>query len=198
MGGVVMTADSCDKLAIIKALRLTGDKLDWPGAVEIVIAGGAAGMLLGIWSSDRVTEDCDIVEISPPTQPRRAVMQAARDAADAIGLSPDWLNDHFMTFGTLDTLPDGWRQRCVKIDTFGKLEVTSVGRQDLLAMKLYAGRTQDIQDIHAQIELLTAKDIAFMRAYLHSLKQPWRRHIKPDQLARAFLVLAEIEKEAPQ
>ena len=193
-----MTADSYDKQAMTRALRLTGSKLDWPSAVEIVIAGGAAGMLLGIWSSDRVTEDCDIVEISPPTQPRRAVMQAAREAAVEIGLSPDWLNDDFMTFGTLDTLPDGWRQRCVKIGTFGKLEVTSVGRQDLLAMKLYAGRSQDIQDVHAQIELLTTEDIAFMRAYLHSLKQPWRKHIKPDQLHRAFLVLAEIQKEASQ
>jgi hypothetical protein len=193
-----VTADSYDKRAITTALALTGSKLDWPGTVEIVIAGGAAGMLLGIWSSDRVTEDCDIVEISPPTQPRRAVMQAAREAADEIGLSPDWLNDHFMAFGTLDILPDGWRQRCVKIGTYGKLEVTSMGRQDLLAMKLYAGRAQDIQDIHAQIELLTAEDIAFMRAYLHSLKQPWRRHIKPEQLERAFLVLAEIEKEVSQ
>jgi hypothetical protein len=191
-----MAADNYDKHAITTALRLTGSKLDWPGTVEIFIAGGSAGMLLGIWSADRVTEDCDIVEISPPTQPRRAVMQAAREAAEEIGLSPDWLNDHFMTFGTLDTLPDGWRQRCVNIGTFGKLKVTSLGRQDLLAMKLYAGRAQDTQDIQVQIESLTAEDFAFMRAYLHSLKQAWRKHIKPDQLERAFAVLAELKKEA--
>jgi 2-polyprenyl-6-methoxyphenol hydroxylase-like FAD-dependent oxidoreductase len=119
-----VTADRFDKQAITTALRLTGSKLVWPGPVEIVIAGGAAGMLLGIWSADRVTEDCDIVEMSPPIQPRRAVMQAAREAAEEIGLNPDWLNDHFMTFGTLDTLPDGWPRRSVKIGTFGKLEVT--------------------------------------------------------------------------
>jgi hypothetical protein len=177
---------------------LTGNKLDWPGTVEIVIAGGAAGMLLGIWSSDQVTEDCDIVDISPPNQPRRALMQAAREAADEIGLSPDWLNDHFMTFGTLDTLPDGWRTRCVKIGTFGKLEVTSLGRPDLLAMKLYAGRAQDIQDIQSQIESITAEDRQFMRVYLQSLTQPCRRQIKPDQLERAFAVLADMEKEASQ
>jgi hypothetical protein len=187
-------AASYDKQTITTALRLTGCKLDWPGPVEIIIAGGAAGMLLGIWSADRVTEDCDIVEISPPIQPRRAVLQAAREAAEELGLNPDWLNDHFMTFGTLDTLPDNWARRCVKIGTFGKLEVTSLGRQDLLAMKLYAGRAQDIQDIHAQGESLSAEDLAFMRAYLRSLKQPRRRHIKPEQLERAVAVLAEIEK----
>jgi hypothetical protein len=65
-------------------------------------------------------------------------------------------------------------------------------------MKLYAGRPQDIQDIHAQIEFLTAGDLAFMRAYLRSPKLPLRRHIKPDQLERAFVVLAEMEKETPQ
>lgn len=190
-----MAADSFDTQAILTALRLTGSKLDWPGTVEIVIAGGAAGMLLGIWSPDRVTEDCDIVEISPPTQPRRAILQAAGETAEEIGLSRDWLNDHFMTFGALDTLPDGWRQRSVKIGTFDKLEVTSLGRQDLLAMKLYAGRPQDIQDIRSQLKALTADDLAFMRAYLHSLEQKWRKHIKAEQIERAFAVLAEIEKE---
>ncbi len=25
------------------------------------------------------------------------------------GRKLDWLNDHFVTFGTLDTLPDGWQ-----------------------------------------------------------------------------------------
>jgi hypothetical protein len=191
-----LAADRYDKQVIVSALRLAGAKLDWPAPVEIVIAGGAAGMLLGIWAPDRVTEDCDIVEISPPTQPRRALMQAAREAADEIGLSPDWLNDHFMTFGSLDTLSDGWRQRCVKVGTFGALEVTSLGRQDLLAMKLYAGRAQDIQDIRSGTAAMTAKDLLFMRAYLDSLHRPWRKHIKPDQLAHAYAVLAEMEKEA--
>ena len=37
-----MHAESYDKQAIIAALELTGQKLDWPGVVEIVIAGGAA------------------------------------------------------------------------------------------------------------------------------------------------------------
>lgn len=180
---------------VLSALKLTGRKLDWPGEVEIVIAGGAAGMLLGIWAPDRVTEDCDIVDISPPIQPRRAVLQAAREAAEDTGLSDDWLNDHFMTFGTLDTLPDGWRQRSVQIGVFAKLTVTSLGRQDLLAMKLYAGRSQDLQDIYSGIDSLKVQDIAFMRSYLESLKSRWRKNIKSDQLQRAFVVLGDLAKE---
>ena len=190
-----MHTDNYDKQAVLAALELTGKKLDWPRNVEIVIAGGAAGMLLGIWSGDRVTEDCDIVEISPPIQPRRAIMQAAREVAEQIGLSTHWLNDDFMSFGTLDTLPDAWQKRTVKIGTFDKLTVISLGRQDLLAMKLYAGRAIDIQDIYAQINSLTSDDIAFMREYLESLKQPYRRNIKPDQLERGFVVLSQLEKE---
>jgi hypothetical protein len=190
-----MSAPTHDKKAILLALEVTGRKLDWPSLVEIVIAGGAAGILLGIWSADRVTEDCDIVEISPPVQPRRAILRAAQEAAEEIGLDPDWLNDHFMTFGALDTLPDEWRRRCVRIGTYGKLEVTCLGRQDLLAMKLYAGRPQDIQDIYAQIQSLKAEDVAFMRTYLESLVQSWRKNIKATQLRRAWIVLAELEKE---
>lgn len=193
-----MTADSYHKEIISTALHLTGDRLDWPTEVEIVIAGGAAGMLLGIWSADRVTEDCDIVEISPPIQPRRAVMQAAREAANELGLNSDWLNDHFMAFGTLDTLPDGWRGRCVKIGVYGKLVVVSLGRQDLLAMKIYAGRPQDIQDVRVGIDSFTLEDIEFMRSYLESLRRSCRKHIKQEQLQRAFAVLAELEKEVPQ
>lgn len=191
-----MSPEPHGKKALLAALRLTGKKLEWPGPVQIVIAGGAAGMFLGIWAADRVTEDCDIVNISPPTQPRRALLQAGREAAEELGLDPEWLNDDFMTFGTLDTIPDGWQGRCVDVGTFGKLTVTSLGRQDLLAMKLHAGREQDIVDIRAQIKSLTKEDIAFMRAYLDSLKGPWRKHIKPAQLARAFAMLAEIDKEA--
>jgi hypothetical protein len=190
-----MPTGSHDKKVILLALELTGRKLDWPSRVEIVIAGGAAGMLLGIWSADRVTEDCDVVDISPAVQPRRAILQAAGEAAEEIGLNPDWLNDHFMTFGALDTLPDDWRKRCVKIETFGKLEISCLGRQDLLAMKLYAGRAQDIMDVYAQIQSLRAQDVAFMRDYLDSLAQPWRKNFNAAQLRRAWIVLTELEKE---
>lgn len=186
------------KEAILAALRLTGRKLDWPRTVEIVIAGGAAGILLGIWSSDRVTKDCDIVHLSPPIQPRRAVLQAGREAAEELGLNYDWLNDDFMTFGTLDTLPDGWQTRCVNIGTFGKLQVTSLGRIDLLAMKVHAGREQDLLDVRAQIDSITEKDLGFIRAYLDSLDKPWRKHIRPGSVQKARGVLSSLEKEIRQ
>ncbi|MFP4355941.1 MAG: DUF6036 family nucleotidyltransferase [Phycisphaerae bacterium] len=180
---------------ILSAFQLAGEKLDWPSEVELVIVGGAAGMLLGIWHAERVTEDADIVEISPPTQPRRAVLQAAKEAAEELGLSPHWLNDDFMAFGTLDTLPDGWRQRCVEIGRFGKLRITSLGRQDLLAMKVYAARPQDIEDVLACSETLTHDDLSFIRRYLDSLRASHRKQIGADQLGRAFAVLDSLSEE---
>ena len=64
-------------------------------------------------------------------------------------------------------------------------------------MKLYAGRPQDIQDIYAQIASLTSDDLAFMEAYLDSLKQPWRKHIKPDQLERGVRGAGRAEEGGP-
>jgi hypothetical protein len=180
---------------ILTAFERTGEKLDWPSEVAVVIVGGAAGMLLGIWTPERVTEDADIVEICPPTQPRRAVLQAAQEAASELGLSPHWLNDDFMSFGHLDTLPDGWQQRCVEIGLFDKLRVTSLGRQDLLAMKVYASRPHDIEDVLACVETITSEDLSFIRSYLDSLGGSHRKHIDVDQLERAYAVLASLSEE---
>ena len=119
------------------------------------------------------------------------------EAAEKLGINPHWLNDDYMQFGTLDTLPDAWRKRVVKIGTFGDLSVTSLGREDLLATKLYAGRPQDIEDIYSQLDSLTAKDIAFLHQYIESLDKPWRKHINKEQLAAAMIVLEQLEKEAP-
>ncbi len=190
-----MNPRSHHKEPILAALRMTGERLDWPGVVEIVIAGGAAGMMLGVWAHERVTEDCDIVDMTPAIQPRSAVMRAAKETAEALGWSPDWLNDHFMTFGSLDTLPARWRDRCQPIGVFRKLRVISLGRRDLLAMKLYAGRPQDVEDLRNQEESFTVDDMRFMREYLDSLKKPWRKHIKAEQLARAYRLLAVLESE---
>jgi hypothetical protein len=182
---------------LLEALELTGKFLDWPSKVEICILGGAAGALLDVWPPERVTEDCDIAEISPPVQPRRAVFRAAMEAADKLEISQHWLNNDFLEFGTLDTLPDAWRTRLVRIGIFDNLSVVSLCRQDLLATKLYAGRPQDIEDIYSQLDSLTADDIDFLRQYLESLDKPWRKHIKKDQLTAALVLLGQLEREAP-
>jgi hypothetical protein len=191
-----MSKDYLNKEQLLEALELTGKLLDWPSRVEIFIVGGAAGALLGVWAPERVTEDCDIVEISPPVQPRRAVLQAAMEAAEKLEISPHWLNDDFKEFGTLDTLPDAWRTRVVAVGTFDNLSVVSLCRRDLLATKLYAGRPQDIEDIYSQLNSITAEDIAFLHQYIESLDQPWRKHINKEQLTSAVVLLEQLEREA--
>ncbi|MFP4434856.1 MAG: DUF6036 family nucleotidyltransferase [Phycisphaerae bacterium] len=187
-----------DQLAysdLLVALESTGAKLDWPGVIEIAIVGGAAGMLLGLWPGERVTEDVDIAEISPPSQPRGALLLAAREMAEELGLSPHWLNDDFLSFGSLDTLPDGWRARSVRIGSYGNLRVICPCRRDLLAMKVYAGRPQDIEDVLSCATQLSAEDLAHIRAYLESLRASHRRNIAPEQLDRAFSVLEVLREE---
>jgi hypothetical protein len=187
--------DQLDHSDLLTALERTGEKLDWPFVIEIAIVGGAAGMLLGLWPGERVTEDVDIAEISPPSQPRHALLLAARDTAEELGLSPYWLNDDFLSFGSLDTLPDGWRARSVRIGSYQNLRVICPCRRDLLAMKVYAGRPQDIEDVLSCATQLSAEDLAHIRAYLESLRASHRRNITPEQLERAFAVLEALRKE---
>ena len=73
----------------------------------------------------------------------------------------------------LDVLPSGWRSRRVDIGSSNRLHVWCVGRLDLLAMKVYAGRMQDRDDVLSMHP--TPEELAFIRRYLDQLKVPSRR-----------------------
>lgn len=72
----------------------------------------------------------------------------------------------------VNVLPVGWQKRRIHIGDFGGLKVWSVGRVDLLAMKVYAGRTQDRADV---IDMgPTAEELGVVRKYLDQLRIPSR------------------------
>ena len=111
--------------------------------VDFTVVGGSAGMLTEQLSPARTTIDCDVIRTEPPelfAALRGAATKLARDR----GLPEDWLSDQV---AQLDVLPSGWRGRRVDTGTFGRLHVWCVGRLDLLAMKVYAGRMQDRGDV---------------------------------------------------
>jgi len=67
-----------------------------------------------------------------------------------------------------DTLPKGWKQRRIHIGDFGTLRVFAVSRVDLIAMKVIAGRAQDLEDLRAL--RIRPDDVSFVRAYLTDLR----------------------------
>jgi len=149
---------------IERAFEMLGCRLSYPLEVELLLVGGAAGMLTGLLPPSRTTLDCDIMH----AQPDSAVFVIERHAAEVattLGLPTNWLNSDAKI--RADTLPDGWRTRRVWIGTWGQLRVFAVSRIDLIAMKVLAGRAQDIEDVRMMKP--RTDDIAFVNQYLKTM-----------------------------
>lgn len=101
--------------------------------IEIVVVGGAVMVLKRTY---RFTYDVDSITVIPPL-----LAAAAERVADRHGLSSDWLDDLATTIkprnppSSITTLYDG-----------NRLKVRCPDSSYLLAMKVVAGRDQDIED----------------------------------------------------
>jgi len=171
---------------ILKALARLGACVEWEGPIEVLLIGGAAGIITGQLSSDRTTGDCDVISYSPP-EAMQAAETAATQVAGELGLPLGWLSSEARQ---LDILPDGWRRRRRHAGTFGKLCVYAIGRRDLLATKFYANRPEDREDIRAMQP--TAAELRFVRTYLTMLRVP-SRQANLDQVDAATKTLAAFE-----
>lgn len=150
---------------IERALERLGAVADVATECELLVVGGAAGMLTGVLPAARTTTDCDVMVYLPPSA-MGTIERAAGRVAEELGLAANWLNSDVQL--RLDTLPDGWRDRRVWIGQFGRLRVFAASRIDLAAMKVVAGRTQDLEDLAAM--KLQPEDGTFIRAYLRALE----------------------------
>lgn len=146
------------------ALRRLGEFLEYHTEIELLLVGGAAGMITGLFGRGHVTTDCDVMKYNPE-EAMGAVEQAAELVGNELGLAPDWLNSHVQL--RADALPDGWKKRQVLVGVFGKLRVSAASRPDLIAMKVLAGRDQDIGDL--QELRIREDDVEFVRRYLDTL-----------------------------
>lgn len=154
---------------VLEALKLVGKSLNWNTQVEVLLIGGVAGMVTGVLKPDRTTGDCDVADLSP-AEAAAAVEKAAAEVAAQLNLPEKWFNDQA---GQLNVLPDGWRSRRQHVATFGKLKVYAASRLDLLAMKIFAHRAPDREDVQAMG--IRPDEVEFVRRYLDMLKVPSRK-----------------------
>ena len=154
---------------ILEALKETACQIQWEGPVEILLVGGAAGMLTGQLPPQQVTLDCDVMDYNPKLV-EKTVLEAAVRITDKLGLPENWFNSKAMQ---LNVLPDGWQSRKVLIAEYGTLTVYAIRRLDLLAMKFCANRPQDRLDIlHMKP---TPDEVDYVRKYLDMLQLPSRQ-----------------------
>ena len=150
--------------AVEQALSTLGKRFSHHTEVELLLVGGAAGMLTGLLPPARTTIDCDVM-VYVPEDAMGAVESAALQVAGELGLGETWLNSNVQL--RRDALPDDWETRRILIGTWGRLRVFAVSRIDLIAMKVLAGRPQDLEDIHSMKP--RRDDVEFVRRYLDGL-----------------------------
>ena len=75
---------------ILSHLARVGELLDFPGKVELLLVGGAAGILTKQLSPGRTTGDCDVIRYDP-SRAEQAVLKASRQVASERKLPPGWL-----------------------------------------------------------------------------------------------------------
>ena len=128
------TIEAFDAWLTSKSLRL-----------EAIVIGGSALALLGV--TTRQTRDVDILD---PHLADEIVVASREFAAylrkDGIELADDWLNNGPIQLA--DILPSGWRLRLRTVFNGDSLNLTTLGRPDLLKSKLFAlcDRGTDLAD----------------------------------------------------
>ena len=150
-------------------LHVLGEHLPADIKIDILLIGGAAGVLTEQLPLNRTTTDCDVIFYRPENA-GNTILAAVQQVATQEKLPTSWLNFEAMQ---LDILPHGWHTRQIHISDFGPLHVYAVSRRDLLAMKCYANHTQDREDV--QVMRPTREELAFVRTYLNMLRVPSRR-----------------------
>lgn len=143
-----------------KALLALGERLR--ARTDIVVGGASALILTG--ELPRATSDFDVLYSDPDIG---RLQEDIRAVADRLHLTPGWLNGSIQTY--LDVLPPDYKARLITLPARGKLHIALLHRQDIIVMKLFAGRSRDLTDIVALRP--TPKELQFVRSELPRLKR---------------------------
>jgi hypothetical protein len=142
----------------LHAFELLGSRL--PDPVHVIVAGGSALILAGY--IDRDTGDGDLIETSPKLS---TFERYIREVGEELLLPEHWLNDGARAWH--DLLPPDFHTRITSVRTFGNLTVDRLSRQDLILMKLAAGRPRDLDDV--AVLAPTPQEIAFVQSQLERI-----------------------------
>ncbi len=159
------TIEAFDRWLAARALRL-----------EAIVVGGSALALLGV--TDRQTRDVDILHPHLSAEIADAARAfAAQVRTEGTELGDDWLNNGPIELA--EVLPAGWRARVRAVFSGEALELSTLGRLDLLKTKLFAlcDRGIDIGDCVALAPTPEELDDAEPWLAQRDAHPGWRDHV---------------------
>ncbi len=124
-------------------------------------------MLTAELPASRTTLDCDVM-VFAPEDAFEALATAAMAVAERLDLPRGWFNTGPMALRG-DVLPAGWEERRQVVLETDALVVYAAGRIDLICMKVYAHRVQDLEDLQAM--RVRESEAAFVREHLDTLER---------------------------
>jgi predicted nucleotidyltransferase len=128
---------------MVHALERLGTVLHSRGLdANLYVVGGAA--MAFAYKRDRVTRDIDAI-----VAPNEEVFAAAREVGEELKLPEEWINDTARAF-----LPDVRLDAGTLVFEAPGISVRAAPAEVLLAMKILAGRTKDLEDIRMLAQLL--------------------------------------------
>ncbi|MEV6969114.1 DUF6036 family nucleotidyltransferase [Hamadaea sp. NPDC051192] len=141
-----------DRTAIEHAFRRLGERLATRGIVADLYVFGGAAMALA-YDARRSTRDIDAV-----FQPHGVVLDEAKAVAAELGLPQWWLNEQASVYVAPGGDPDAPR-----VFDHPGLRVAAASPEHLLAMKVFAARRRDGEDIRFLVQKLglTSADAVF-------------------------------------
>ncbi|MFO8073427.1 MAG: DUF6036 family nucleotidyltransferase [Polyangia bacterium] len=151
-----------DRELLLEALACLDERMETQA--HLVIGGGAA--MVASYDHPLATRDIDAMAVEG--SPRISDLERpARRVAAEIGLEPDWLNPYFETYAAV--LPADYGSRLRSVYRGERLRVDSLGPEDLLVMKCFAGRDKDLA--HARRLIRIADDLEIVDRQLTLLSE---------------------------
>ena len=157
-----------DRAGIEEAFRRLGDRLARRGVVADLYVFGGAAMALA-YDSRRATRDVDAL-----FQPHGIVHDEALAVAAELGLARWWLNEQASTY-----VAPGGDPAASRVFDHPGLRVFAASPEHLLAMKAFAARPRDAEDIRQLAKVL---DLHSSGEILASVREVFPNQDPPERL----------------
>lgn len=137
-----------DKALAIKALKRLDEKMHLANENKVTLVIGGGGSMILQHNYKGGTVDIDAVPVNSDFDDLKPYME---EVAKELNIAPDWLNPYYQAFTIY--LPKDAKVRMQLTFSGTVITVKSLGAEEILIMKLMAGRAKDMGHIHHLLKM---------------------------------------------